>query len=463
MHISIVSVNLLVIVISLLSSTTEAQQATYRYHVCPNTTTFPLNSTYRANRDSLLDLLSSNGTRGDGFYNTTSGRGADMVYGLFLCRGDLNTSVCQACVTFAADDISRRCPVETTAVVWYDECLLRYSNQNIFSVVAMNPAVLLFNVRNVSEQNYYNQILAADALLSLDEIATEAANATPGAKKYAKRAAAANFSPNFRTLYTLVQCTPDLSSADCSRCLRFAIERLPRVSQGERLLSPSCNVRYEIYQFFEAPPAPPPLPPAPAEENQNESNRTPVLVATLSATFGLLAVSLSGFFIWRRRNSRGSNQGSQLLDMVEGRIPNEYSRETFSGENEDRSQEFPSIQLDILHAATNHFSDENRLGEGGFGPVYKGILPDGKEIAVKRLSRTSGQGLVEFKNEEDPADRPTMSSVIFMLASDGTISLPRPTEPAFSVGRVVSEPSEPMSSDGVFSVNEVTISNFSPR
>ncbi|KAL7598908.1 hypothetical protein Lser_V15G22931 [Lactuca serriola] len=49
--------------------------------------------------------------------------------------------------------------------------------------------------------------------------------------------------------------------------------------------------------------------------------------------------------------------------------------------------------------ATNDFASENKLGEGGFGPVYKGKLSDEQEIAIKRLSRTSGQGLVEFKNE----------------------------------------------------------------
>ncbi|KAJ9537336.1 hypothetical protein OSB04_030069 [Centaurea solstitialis] len=50
-------------------------------------------------------------------------------------------------------------------------------------------------------------------------------------------------------------------------------------------------------------------------------------------------------------------------------------------------------------AATNDFASENKLGEGGFGPVYKGKLNNEREIAIKRLSRTSGQGLVEFKNE----------------------------------------------------------------
>ncbi|KAK3435682.1 hypothetical protein EUGRSUZ_C00392 [Eucalyptus grandis] len=52
-----------------------------------------------------------------------------------------------------------------------------------------------------------------------------------------------------------------------------------------------------------------------------------------------------------------------------------------------------------LKAATDDFSSENKLGEGGFGPVYKGKLPKGQYIAVKRLSKTSNQGLEEFKNE----------------------------------------------------------------
>nr|XP_023894217.1 cysteine-rich receptor-like protein kinase 10 [Quercus suber] len=60
-----------------------------------------------------------------------------------------------------------------------------------------------------------------------------------------------------------------------------------------------------------------------------------------------------------------------------------------------------SLKFDFatIEAATNKFSDDNKLGEGGFGQVYKGILPNGQEIAVKRLSRSSRQGAGEFKNE----------------------------------------------------------------
>ncbi|KAL5547614.1 hypothetical protein UlMin_002845 [Ulmus minor] len=57
------------------------------------------------------------------------------------------------------------------------------------------------------------------------------------------------------------------------------------------------------------------------------------------------------------------------------------------------------LSYSTIKAATNNFSSQNKLGEGGFGPVYKGKLRKGQEIAVKRLSKTSSQGLEEFKNE----------------------------------------------------------------
>ncbi|XP_048446929.1 probable LRR receptor-like serine/threonine-protein kinase RFK1 isoform X3 [Pyrus x bretschneideri] len=55
--------------------------------------------------------------------------------------------------------------------------------------------------------------------------------------------------------------------------------------------------------------------------------------------------------------------------------------------------------LKQLKAATNDFDYDNKIGEGGFGPVYKGQLPDGRVIAVKQLSSKSRQGNREFLNE----------------------------------------------------------------
>ncbi|KAK3426741.1 hypothetical protein EUGRSUZ_F03116 [Eucalyptus grandis] len=68
-------------------------------------------------------------------------------------------------------------------------------------------------------------------------------------------------------------------------------------------------------------------------------------------------------------------------------------------ENPKEDLELPLFDLSTVALATNYFSTDNKLGEGGFGPVYKGVLRDGQEIAVKMLSRNSRQGLHEFKNE----------------------------------------------------------------
>ncbi|KAK9939542.1 hypothetical protein M0R45_016234 [Rubus argutus] len=68
-------------------------------------------------------------------------------------------------------------------------------------------------------------------------------------------------------------------------------------------------------------------------------------------------------------------------------------------EQKEEDLELPLFDFPTIESATNKFSINNKLGEGGFGPVYKGTLMDGKEIAVKRLSRSSGQGMTEFRNE----------------------------------------------------------------
>ncbi|KAL8127223.1 hypothetical protein AgCh_014219 [Apium graveolens] len=76
------------------------------------------------------------------------------------------------------------------------------------------------------------------------------------------------------------------------------------------------------------------------------------------------------------------------------------SFETFGGNgNGDEDLELPLFDITTLTTATNGFSKNCMLGEGGFGPVYKGLHDEGKEIAVKRLSKDSRQGLGEFKNE----------------------------------------------------------------
>ncbi|KAH9792863.1 G-type lectin S-receptor-like serine/threonine-protein kinase [Citrus sinensis] len=68
-------------------------------------------------------------------------------------------------------------------------------------------------------------------------------------------------------------------------------------------------------------------------------------------------------------------------------------------EEEKQGIDLPFIDFESILAATDNFSEANKLGKGGFGPVYKAKFPGGQQIAVKRLSSASGQGLEEFKNE----------------------------------------------------------------
>ncbi|XP_074272125.1 G-type lectin S-receptor-like serine/threonine-protein kinase At1g11330 isoform X2 [Silene latifolia] len=61
--------------------------------------------------------------------------------------------------------------------------------------------------------------------------------------------------------------------------------------------------------------------------------------------------------------------------------------------------DLPMFDLEKLVTATNDFHESNKLGRGGFGTVYKGKLENGEDVAVKRLSKLSGQGLEEFMTE----------------------------------------------------------------
>ncbi|KAK1685648.1 hypothetical protein QYE76_046496 [Lolium multiflorum] len=70
-----------------------------------------------------------------------------------------------------------------------------------------------------------------------------------------------------------------------------------------------------------------------------------------------------------------------------------------TNELEGENTEFPFVSFEDILSATNCFADSNLIGQGGFGKVYKGTLEGGNVVAVKRLSKGSTQGIIEFKNE----------------------------------------------------------------
>ncbi|CAN1313385.1 G-type lectin S-receptor-like serine/threonine-protein kinase At4g03230 [Linum perenne] len=92
-----------------------------------------------------------------------------------------------------------------------------------------------------------------------------------------------------------------------------------------------------------------------------------------------------------------SNSKRLLAELMTSDSPNDIAEMEADGANHGHNLKIYSIAT--VMAATNNFSLRNKLGEGGFGPVYKGQLEGGGKVAVKRLSRSSGQGLIEFRNE----------------------------------------------------------------
>jgi hypothetical protein len=247
-------------VISLLSLASGYEAApTYNFNFCSGTA-FTDNSTYQSNLDLVLFSLSSNATLVTGFSNASAGE----VSGLFLCRGDVNTSVCQDCIAYAAKEIKQRCPLQFGDIIWYDECLLRYSNFSIFSTINYGPGQPLPNLQSIQEAERDSFIGLVDS--TLDSLATLASNSVTG-KKFATKEVEFNSSLAApQKLYSLVQCTPDLSVSDCYKCLRVAIVNQSSCCdgrQGRRVLLPSCNIIYEVSPFYNVTAASPAFPPPP--------------------------------------------------------------------------------------------------------------------------------------------------------------------------------------------------------
>ncbi|KAK9065186.1 hypothetical protein SSX86_016569 [Deinandra increscens subsp. villosa] len=131
------------------------------------------------------------------------------------------------------------------------------------------------------------------------------------------------------------------------------------------------------------------------ETERKSSSRKRVLVVSIviSAMVFTLFCGI-GYISYKRSVNRRSNNQNITITHI-----NELLHRDHSIEDDMQSIDVPYFELDSIIAATNDFSEENRLGQGGFGPVYRGKLPGGQEIAVKRLSSLSGQGLQEFRNE----------------------------------------------------------------
>ncbi|CAA7049643.1 unnamed protein product [Microthlaspi erraticum] len=155
---------------------------------------------------------------------------------------------------------------------------------------------------------------------------------------------------------------------------------------NRKFLVQSCNARYELYAFYnesalrtrqpQLDSSPPPISvPSPRPGKGGNSIVIVIAVAVPITVLFLVCVAVSRVRVKKARTVHETNK-----DDI-----------TTAG----------SLQFDFkaIEAATDNFSESNKLGQGGFGAVYKGTFPSGVQVAVKRLSKTSGQGEREFENE----------------------------------------------------------------
>ncbi|XP_021296704.1 cysteine-rich repeat secretory protein 38-like [Herrania umbratica] len=214
------------------------------FHFCSNTGNFSAYDPYEGKLNKLTCYLSFQAPP-SGFGLGSTGQTPNQAYGLALCRGDVSTPDCQTCVVEAGNEIGKLCPSNKGAIIWYDNCLLKYSDTEFFGQIDNKSMFYLWNGRVVSDPQSFNQ--KTKELLS--QLAHEA-YATP--KLYATGETELYGSPK---LYGLTQCTRDLSSSDCKKCLDGIIGKLPSCCDGQeggRVVGGSCNFRYEIYPFVKA-------------------------------------------------------------------------------------------------------------------------------------------------------------------------------------------------------------------
>ncbi|XP_059075559.1 cysteine-rich receptor-like protein kinase 10 isoform X2 [Cryptomeria japonica] len=369
--------------------------STYAWHTCDNSSTFTNGSTYSTDLNLVINDLYLNAPKSSGFNTSSHGQSPSKVYGLLQCTRNVSAERCSKCVVEANKTIHDLCPNDIGGKIWLDDCFMRYQNYNFISRLDTNKIILL-NTMDISKSRDAFENTTSSLLSNLSDTACIPANkgVAAGTAKYNATG----------ILYGLVQCCRDISTEDCRTCLSKARANLSNccsTKQGAQFLSASCRARYEIYPILDSQQSPSPLPsPSPSpEESVHPTTSTPekksskTLPIVLGLVGGIILVLFICLVVFRQRVKSLIFKGPVTIATPTQEMHGFSPQPAFMGEQN------LVFSLQALVEATDNFNDNNKLGQGGFGAVYKGITSDGNEIAVKKLSAKSKQGKKEFMNE----------------------------------------------------------------
>ncbi|AAF19715.1 F2K11.8 [Arabidopsis thaliana] len=212
---------------------------------------FTQTSSYKANRETLLSSLRDRSSLGT-YSNATIGLSPDTVYGMFLCRGDLTKTSCSDCVKTATLEITKNnnCTSRKTALIFYEECMVRYSNVSFFTLVELDgPYVAKYSLATFPTSLFssFQQTLSnkVEQLIILIASKSSLSASTP---YYVKDISRVNELEGSYTLDTVVQCSPDLDPANCGVCLRLVVKGLSGCCTNARFAQfylSKCFLKYD--------------------------------------------------------------------------------------------------------------------------------------------------------------------------------------------------------------------------
>ncbi|KAK8972405.1 hypothetical protein V6N11_034296 [Hibiscus sabdariffa] len=215
---------------------------------CYETGNFTTDSTYGKNRDLILASLPPNVSANGGFLNATIGQNSNKVYAVGMCRGD-SLDLCSTCLNFTIDNLIASCPNQLEALSWGGDflCLVHYANRKFYGILERDPVKEVSNYAGEFTLDLTEFDMVWESLMV--RLVTNASNGS-SSLKYATGEANITVS---QKIYTLMQCTPDLSQWDCNTCLRVSADDYKNCCHGKGggyVKRPNCIFRWDLNRFY---------------------------------------------------------------------------------------------------------------------------------------------------------------------------------------------------------------------